>query len=95
LDEKHEGLLKEIKKANRAHAHRLAQQPPVAFRPLQIEELAEVLPQLKWMMQKVREVELFAGKSHSALFKLSFDDGSSQIVQSFPPLGTARRLSLT
>ena len=43
LDETYERILKEIKKPNRDHAHRLLQCLVVAIRPLRVEELAEVL----------------------------------------------------
>src|SRR5712675_601718 len=43
LDETYERVLKEIKKPNRDHAHRLLQCLVVAIRPLRVEELAEVL----------------------------------------------------
>jgi ankyrin repeat protein len=43
LDETYERVLREINKANRDHARRLLQCLIVAFRPLRVEELAEVL----------------------------------------------------
>jgi ankyrin repeat protein len=43
LDETYERVLKEIKKPNRIHAHRLLQCLVVAIRPLSVEELAEIL----------------------------------------------------
>jgi ankyrin repeat protein len=43
LDETYERVLKEIKKPNRDHARRLLQCLVVAIRPLEVEELAEVL----------------------------------------------------
>ena len=43
LDETYERILKDINKANRAHAHRLLQCLTVAVRPLRVSELAEVL----------------------------------------------------
>ena len=43
LDETYERILREIKKPNRDHAHRLMQCLVVASRPLGVEELAEVL----------------------------------------------------
>src|SRR6266403_891490 len=43
LDETYERVLKEIKKPNRDHARRLLQCLAVAIRPLEVEELAEVL----------------------------------------------------
>jgi ankyrin repeat protein len=43
LDETYERILRDINKANRAHAHRLLQCLTVAVRPLRVAELAEVL----------------------------------------------------
>jgi len=43
LDETYERILKEIRKPNQGYAHRLLQCLVVAVRPLQVEELAEVL----------------------------------------------------
>ena len=43
MDETYERVLREIKKPNRDHARRLLQCLAVAIRPLQVEELAEVL----------------------------------------------------
>jgi len=43
LDETYERIIKEIKKPNRDHAFRLLQCLVVATRPLEVEELAEVL----------------------------------------------------
>src|SRR5712672_1495365 len=43
LDETYERVLKEIKKPNRHHAHRILQCLIVAIRPLRVDELAEVL----------------------------------------------------
>ena len=43
LDETYERILRDINKANRAHAHRLLQCLTVAVRPLRVSELAEVL----------------------------------------------------
>ena len=43
LDKTYERILKEIKKPNRYHAHRLLQCLVVAIRPLTVEELTEVL----------------------------------------------------
>ena len=43
LDETYERILQQIPKSNREHAHRLLQCLTVAIRPLQVEELAEVL----------------------------------------------------
>jgi len=43
LDETYERILKEIRKPNQKHTHRLLQCLVVAVRPLRIAELAEVL----------------------------------------------------
>jgi hypothetical protein len=43
LDETYERILREIRKPNQRHAHRLLQCLVVAVRPLQVKELAEVL----------------------------------------------------
>ena len=43
LDETSERILREIRKPNQGHAHRLLQCPVVVVRPLRVEELAEVL----------------------------------------------------
>jgi ankyrin repeat protein len=43
LDETYERILRDINRANRAHAHRLLQCLTVAVRPLRVAELAEVL----------------------------------------------------
>ena len=43
LDATYERILSDIPKSNRVHAHRLLQCLTVAFRPLQVKELAEVL----------------------------------------------------
>ena len=43
LDGTYERILQEIPKSNRVHAHRLLQCLTVAVRPLQVEELAEIL----------------------------------------------------
>ena len=43
LDETYERILQEIPKSNRTHTHRLLQCLTVAFRPLHVEELAEVI----------------------------------------------------
>jgi hypothetical protein len=43
LDDTYKRVLREIKKANQGHAHRLLQCLTVAIRPLRVEELAEVI----------------------------------------------------
>src|SRR5258707_10200234 len=43
LDETYERILREVRKPNQRHAHRLLQCLVVAARPLHVEELAEVL----------------------------------------------------
>ena len=91
LDETYERVLKEINKANREHAHRLLQCLTVALRPLQVEELAEVLaidfdapahggiPQLnpKWRWADQYQAVLSTCSSLIAII----DDGYSKVVQ--------------
>jgi hypothetical protein len=43
LDETYERILREIRKPNQEHAHRLLQSLVAAVRPLRVKELAEVL----------------------------------------------------
>ncbi|KAF8489917.1 hypothetical protein F5888DRAFT_1147957 [Russula emetica] len=89
LDETYERVLKEIKKPNRDHARRLLQCLVVAIRPLEVEELAEVLavdfdtadgiPKLnpKWRWED-EEQALFA--SCSSLIVI-VESGESRVVQ--------------
>ncbi|KAH9071115.1 hypothetical protein EDB83DRAFT_316148 [Lactarius deliciosus] len=88
LDETYERILKEINRANRAHAYRLLQCLTVAVRPLRVEELAEVLavdfgargcPKLNadWRWEDNEEAVLSACSSLVAVVM----DGDSQVVQ--------------
>jgi hypothetical protein len=91
LDETYERVLKEINKANREHARRLLQCLTVAFRPLRVEELAEVLaidfaapahggvPQLypNWRWTDRHQAVL---STCSSLITI-VDDGDYQVVQ--------------
>jgi hypothetical protein len=43
LDKTYERILREIRRSNQGHAHRLLQCLVAAVRPLQVEELAEVV----------------------------------------------------
>jgi hypothetical protein len=89
LDETYERVLKEIKKPNREHARRLLQCLVVAIRPLQVEELAEVLavdfdnpdgvPKLnpKWRWEDEEQALL---SSCSSLITI-VESGGSRVVQ--------------
>jgi ankyrin repeat protein len=89
LDETYERVLKEIKKPNRDHARRLLQCLVVAIRPLQVEELAEVLavdfdnadgiPKLnpKWRWEDEEQALL---ASCSSLI-IIVESGESRVVQ--------------
>ena len=89
LDETYERVLKEIKKPNRAHARRLLQCLVVAVRPLQVEELAEVLavdfdiadgiPKLnaKWRWEDEEQALLASCSSLIAIV----ESGESRVVQ--------------
>ncbi len=89
LDETYERVLKEIKKPNRDHAHRLLQCLVVAIRPLGVEELAEVLavdfgdaegiPKLKldWRWEDDEQALLTSCSSLIAIV----DTGHSRVVQ--------------
>jgi hypothetical protein len=89
LDETYERVLKEIKKPNRDHARRLLQCLVVAIRPLQVEELAEVLavdfdnadgiPKLnpKWRWEDEEQALL---ASCSSLIVI-VESGESRVVQ--------------
>ena len=88
LDETYERILKEIRKPNQGHAHRLLQCLVVAVRPLRIEELAEVLafdfqtggmPKLNpgWRWEDQEEAVTSACSSFVAIIK----DGDSRVVQ--------------
>jgi hypothetical protein len=89
LDETYERVLKGIKKPNREHARRLLQCLVVAIRPLQVEELAEVLavdfddadgiPKLnpKWRWEDEEQAVL---SSCSSLITI-VESGESRVVQ--------------
>jgi Ankyrin repeats (3 copies) len=90
LDETYERILKEIKKPNRDHAHRLLSCLVVALRPLRVEELAEVfavdfddeegIPRLNpnWRWEDQEQALLTSCSSLIAIVKSRF---SSRIVQ--------------
>ena len=88
LDGTYERVLKEIRMANRTHAHRLLQCLAVAVRPLRVEELAEVLafdfnaqgtPRLNpgWRWEDQEEAVLSACSSLVAVV----NQGHSRVVQ--------------
>ena len=88
LDETYERILKEIRKPKQGHAHRLLQCLVAAARPLQVEELAEVLafdfkaegiPKLNlgWRWENQEEAVMSACSSLVIIVK----DGDSRIVQ--------------
>ena len=88
LGETYERILKEIRKPNRGHAHRLLQCLVVAARPLRVEELADVLafdfnmggiPRLNsgWRWEDQEEAVMSACSSLVSIVK----DGDSRVVQ--------------
>ncbi len=88
LDETYERILREIRKPNQGHAHRLLQCLVVAVRPLRVEELAEVvafdfntegMPKLNpgWRWEDQEEAVMSACSSLVMIVK----DGDSRIVQ--------------
>ena len=88
LDETYERILREIRKPNQAHAHRLLQCLVVAARPLRVKELAEVLafdfntrgmPKLNpgWRWEDQEEAVMSACSSLVMIVK----DGDSRVVQ--------------
>jgi ankyrin repeat protein len=88
LDETYERILREIRKPNQGHAHRLLQCLVVAVRPLQVSELAEVLafdfngegmPKLNpsWRWEDQEEAVMSACSSLVTIVK----DGDSRVVQ--------------
>jgi Ankyrin repeats (3 copies) len=88
LDETYERILKEIRKPNQGHAHRLLQCLVVAARPLRVEELAEVLafdfntrgmPKLNpgWRWEDQEEAVMSACSSLVTIVKY----GYSRVVQ--------------
>jgi hypothetical protein len=88
LDETYERILREIRKPNQGHAHRLLQCLVVAARPLEVKELAEVLafdfntggmPKLNpgWRWEDQEEAVMSACSSLVMIVK----DGDSRVVQ--------------
>jgi Ankyrin repeats (3 copies) len=88
LDETYERILREIRKPNQGHAHRLLQCLVAAVRPLEVKELAEVLafdfnaegiPKLNlgWRWEDQEEAVLSACSSLVMIVK----DGDSRVVQ--------------
>jgi ankyrin repeat protein len=88
LDETYERILREIRKPNQRHAHQLLHCLVAAVRPLQVEELAEVLafdfkpegiPKLNlgWRWEDQEEAVMSACSSLVIIVK----DGDSRIVQ--------------
>ena len=88
LDETYERILREIRKPNQGHAHRLLQCLVAAVRPLQVRELAEVLafdfntqgiPKLNlgWRWEDHEEAVMSACSSLVMIVK----DGDSRVVQ--------------
>ena len=88
LDETYERILREIRKPNQGHAHRLLQCLVVAVRPLLVEELAEVLafdfntegvPKLNpsWRWEDQEEAVMSACSSLVIVVK----DGDTRVVQ--------------
>ena len=88
LDETYERILREIRKPNQGHAHRLLQCLVVAVRPLRVEELAELLafdfnvggtPKLNqdWRWKDQEEAVMSACSSLVTIIK----DGDSRVVQ--------------
>jgi hypothetical protein len=88
LDETYERILKEIRKPNQGHAHRLLQCLVAAVRPLEVKELAEVLafdfkaegiPKLNpgWRWEDQEEAVMSACSSLVMIVK----DGDSRVVQ--------------
>ena len=88
LDETYERIVREIRKPNQGHAHRLLQCLVVAVRPLRVEELAEVLAfdfntggmpklNLNWRWEDQEEAVTSACSSLVMIVK----DGDSRVVQ--------------
>jgi ankyrin repeat protein len=88
LDETYERILREIRKPNQGHAHRLLQCLIAATRPLEVKELAEVLafdfntegiPKLNlgWRWKDQEEAVMSACSSLVMIVK----DGDSRVVQ--------------
>jgi ankyrin repeat protein len=91
LDETYERILRDINKANRAHAHRLLQCLTVAVRPLRVAELAEVLAvdfgtAACGRTSKLNTDWRWEDQQHAVLFTCSslisvVDEDGSQVVQ--------------
>ena len=88
LDETYERILREIRKPNQGHAHRLLQCLVAAVRPLQVKELAEILafdfhtggiPKLNlgWRWEDQEEAVMSACSS----LVMIVQDGDSRVVQ--------------
>ena len=88
LDDTYERILREIRKPNQGHAHRLLQCLVAAVRPLRVKELAEVLafdfsaegiPELNlgWRWEDKEEAVMSACSS----LVMIIEDGDSRIVQ--------------
>ena len=88
LDETYERILREIRKPNQEHAHRMLQCLVAAIRPLKVEELAEVLAfdfdaegipklNLDWRWEKQEEAIMSACSS----LVIIVEDEKSRIVQ--------------
>jgi hypothetical protein len=88
LDETYERILREIRKPNQGHAHRLLQCLVVAVRPLRVKELAEVLAfdfntgempklNLNWRWEDQEEAVMSACSSLVTIVK----DRDSRVVQ--------------
>ena len=88
LDETYKRILREIRKPNQGHAHRLLQCLVAAVRPLQVKELAEVLafdfnaegiPKLNpgWRWEDQEEAVMSACSS----LVMIVNDGDSRVVQ--------------
>ena len=88
LDETYERILREIRKPNQGHAHRLLQCLVAAVRPLEVKELAEVLAfdfntegipklNLSWRWEDQEEAVMLACSS----LVMVVQDGDSRVVQ--------------
>ena len=87
LDETYERILREIRKPNQVHAHRLLQSLVAAVRPLRVKELAEVLAvdftegmprlNLDWRWEDQEEAVMSACSS----LVIIVNEGDSRIVQ--------------
>jgi hypothetical protein len=68
LDETYERILKEIKKPNSAHAHRVLQCLVVAIRPLHVAEPAEVLTVDFDDVEGIPRSKIGGGRNKNSLF---------------------------